>query len=79
MHGRTRVAAVTYPVTLAEVARLFVELLGCAVETRGGKPVSSPAFANRKVIDARYIDRLTDPLPGMRSLLEEWKDRPWET
>jgi nucleoside-diphosphate-sugar epimerase len=64
-------------VSLMDVARLFGQVLGCGIVARGGDPVSSPAFANRKVIEAGFIERFTDPLVGIRSVIEEWRDRPW--
>jgi nucleoside-diphosphate-sugar epimerase len=65
-------------VSMVDVAELFRRAFGCNVDVLGGPVVSSPVLANRAVIEAGYIEGFTDPLEGIRAMLREWREDPWE-
>lgn len=66
------------PATLADVAGVFHEQLGAEVQLRGGTPVSSPRFANGKIIESNLAGAFTSPLEGVRALLRDWRSNPWD-
>lgn len=58
-------------VSMMSMARVFERELGATIETRNGRVISSPRFANRAVRDAGFADAFVAPLAGARAILQE--------